>query len=115
MSGSELASEFGSEFEERLYGQRLEKLAEIGRLGQAQGLSAAEATYPNSFRASTTIPELRAKYIDREVPVSAEELEASRVEATVCGALDADPCTGQGWICAVAAGWVAAADLCSEG
>jgi lysyl-tRNA synthetase class 2 len=76
---------FDSEFEERLYGQRLEKLEEIGRLGEAQGLTHAEATYPNSFRATATIPEVRAKYIDTATPATAEELEANRVEAAVAG------------------------------
>jgi lysyl-tRNA synthetase class 2 len=76
---------FDSEFEERLYEQRLEKLKEIGRLGQAQGLSEAEATYPNSFPATTTIPELRAQYIDGPNPATAEELEANRVLASVAG------------------------------
>jgi lysyl-tRNA synthetase class 2 len=76
---------FDSEFEERLYGQRLEKLEEIGRLGEAQGLTHAEATYPNSFRATATIPEVRAKYIDTATPATAEEFEANRVEAAVAG------------------------------
>ncbi len=76
---------FESEFEERLYEQRLEKLKEIGRLGQAQGLSEAEATYPNSFNATTTIPELRAQYIDSPTPATAEQLEANRVLASVAG------------------------------
>ncbi len=81
----ELSAEFGSEFEARLYSQRLDKLKEIGALGEKQGLTTAEATYPNSFRASATIPEVRARYIDTPTPASAEELEAHRVEATVAG------------------------------
>ena len=78
---------FDSEFEERLYEQRLEKLKEIGALGEKQGLSAAEAIYPNSFHATTTIPELRAHYIDGEFPASSESLEATRVEASIAGRL----------------------------
>ena len=76
---------FDSEFEERLYGQRLETLEQIGALGEAQGLTAAEARYPNTFAATTTIPELRAKYIDGEHRATAEELEANRVEVSVAG------------------------------
>ena len=76
---------FDSEFEEKLYAQRLEKLQQISALGEKQGLTTAEATYPNAFRATTTIPELRAKYIDIASPATAEELEANRVEASVAG------------------------------
>ncbi len=76
---------FDSEFEERLYAQRLETLERIGALGEAQGLSPAEARYPNAFAATTTIPELRAKYIDTPEPATAEWLEANRVEASVAG------------------------------
>jgi lysyl-tRNA synthetase class 2 len=76
---------FDSEFEERLYAQRQEKLEEIGKLGQALGLSKAEATYPNSFAVTATIPELRAKYIDGAEPATGEWLEANRVEASIAG------------------------------
>ncbi len=78
---------FDSEFEERLYEQRLEKLKEIGALGEKQGLSAAEAIYPNSFHATATIPELRAQYIDGDSPATTESLEANRVEASIAGRL----------------------------
>ena len=78
---------FDSEFEDRLYEQRLEKLKEIGRLGQAQGLSEADATYPSKFVATATVPEVRAKYIEAETPATAEELEANRVEVSVAGRL----------------------------
>ena len=40
---------FESEFEEKQYELRREKLREIGALGVAQGLTPAEATYPNRF------------------------------------------------------------------
>ena len=76
---------FDSEFEERLHGQRLETLEQIGALGEAQGLSAAEARYPNAFAATMTIPELRAQYIDTAQAATAEQLEAQRVEVTVAG------------------------------
>ena len=79
------ATVFDSEFEERLYGQRLEKLEQISALGAAQGLTKAEATYPNSFAATVTIPELRARYIDNPEPATAEWLEAHRVEASIAG------------------------------
>ncbi len=76
---------FDSDFEERLYAQRLETLEKIGTLGEAQGLSPAEARYPNAFAATTTIPELRAQYIDNAQPATAEQLEAHRVEVSVAG------------------------------
>jgi lysyl-tRNA synthetase class 2 len=76
---------FDSEFEERLFAQRQEKLEEIGALGQALGMSKAEATYPNSFAVTATIPELRAKYIDGAQAATGEWLEANRVEASVAG------------------------------
>jgi lysyl-tRNA synthetase class 2 len=78
---------FDSEFEERLYSQRLDTLQQIGALGEAQGLTHAEATYPNTFAATLTIPQLRAKYIDCEKPATPEDLEANRVEVTVAGRL----------------------------
>ncbi len=76
---------FESEFEEKAYALRLEKLEQIGALGEAQGLTAAEARYPNSFRATRTIPEVRAEYIDGPAAKTAEELEAQRVEVSVAG------------------------------
>ena len=76
---------FESEFEEKAYALRLEKLEQIGALGEAQGLTAAEARYPNSFRATMTIPEVRAAYIDGPAVKTAEELEAQRVELSVAG------------------------------
>ncbi len=76
---------FDSDFEERLYAQRLEKLEQIGKLGEEQGLSPAEARYPNAFAATATIPEIRAQYIDRPDPATAEWLEANRVEVSVAG------------------------------
>jgi lysyl-tRNA synthetase class 2 len=78
---------FESEFEERLFGERLAKLKEIEALGVAEGLTPAEATYPNRFPATTTIPELRSRYIDGDSPVSAEQLETAKVEVAVAGRL----------------------------
>jgi lysyl-tRNA synthetase, class II len=53
---------YESEFEKNLYQQRRDKLQQIAALGQLSGLSHAQATYPNSYAASHTIPELRAAY-----------------------------------------------------
>jgi lysyl-tRNA synthetase class 2 len=53
---------YESEFEKNLYQQRRDKLQQIAALGQLNGLSHAQATYPNSYAASHTIPELRAAY-----------------------------------------------------
>ena len=76
---------FESEFEEKQYELRREKLREIGALGVAQGLTLAEATYPNSYAATATIPEIRAKYIETATPVTGEEFEANRVDVAVAG------------------------------
>ncbi len=76
---------FESEFEQRQFELRQEKLREIGRLGQQQGLTWAEATYPNSYAATTTVPEIRAEYIDGARAATAEELEAKRVEVAIAG------------------------------
>ena len=75
---------FESEFEEKMFALRQEKLQQIGQLGREQGLTWAEATYPNSFAATATIPELRARYID-SVPPTTEEFAENRVEAAVAG------------------------------
>lgn len=68
-----------------MFALRQEKLQQIGELGQQQGLSWAEATYPNSFATTATIPELRARYIDSVPPRTAEEFAVHRVEAAVAG------------------------------
>ena len=76
---------FESDFEENLYAQRLDKLKQIADLGQQLGLSQAEASYPNSFPFTHTIPALRDLYIDTASPATAESLEATRVEASIAG------------------------------
>ena len=76
---------FDSEFEQKQFELRQEKLREIGRLGQQQGLTLAEATYPNSYTATATVPEIRAEYIDNAQPATGEELEAKRVEVAIAG------------------------------
>ncbi len=72
-----------SEFERNLYQQRREKLEQIAAIGQASGLTYAEATYPNSYSATHTIPELRAAYDS----LTAEELEAapSPINVSIAG------------------------------
>jgi len=49
---------YESQFEERLYNERLEKLRQIGELGQKLGLSYAEATYPNHYETTHTVADL---------------------------------------------------------
>jgi lysyl-tRNA synthetase class 2 len=77
---------FESEFEEKLYAQRRETLEKIAALGEKAGLSAAEATYPNSYAFTHTIPEIRAVYD----PVTAEQFEADlaagkKIEVSIAG------------------------------
>jgi lysyl-tRNA synthetase class 2 len=62
-----------SEFEKNLYQQRRDKLEQIAAIGQRNGLTYAEATYPNSYAATHTIPELRAAYDS----LTAEQLESA--------------------------------------
>jgi lysyl-tRNA synthetase class 2 len=64
---------YESEFEKNLYQQRRDKLAQIAALGQQNGLTLAEATYPNSYAATHTIPELRTAYDS----ITAEQLESA--------------------------------------
>jgi lysyl-tRNA synthetase class 2 len=74
---------YESEFEKNLYQQRREKLQQIAALGQANGLTYAEATYPNSYAATHTIPELRAAYDS----LTAEEIESAPhpIEVSIAG------------------------------
>ena len=77
---------FESEFEEKLFALRQEKLKEIAALGQQQGLTEAEATYPNSYPVTLEgIPELRERYMNSKHPATAEELAANRVEVAIAG------------------------------
>jgi lysyl-tRNA synthetase, class II len=64
---------FDSEFERGLFELRRSKLDEIVKLGQA--------AYPNQFRATHTLPEVRAKWNDS----AAEQLEVERVNVAVAG------------------------------
>ncbi len=72
---------YESEFEKNLYQQRRDKLQQIAALGQLSGLSHAQATYPNSYAASHTIPELRAAYD----LLTAEQFEADPIHVSIAG------------------------------
>jgi lysyl-tRNA synthetase, class II len=72
---------YESEFEKNLYQQRRDKLQQIAALGQLEGLSHAEATYPNHYAASHTIPEIRAAYD----PLTAEQLDADPIHVSIAG------------------------------
>jgi lysyl-tRNA synthetase class 2 len=74
---------YESEFEKNLYQQRRDKLQQIAALGQLNGLTYAEATYPNHYAATHTIPELRAAYDS----LSAEQLESAAhpIEVSIAG------------------------------
>jgi lysyl-tRNA synthetase class 2 len=72
---------YESEFEKNLYQQRRDKLEQIAALGQLEGLSHAEATYPNHYTASHTIPEIRAAYD----PLTAEQLDADPIQVSIAG------------------------------
>ncbi|GGA62766.1 lysine--tRNA ligase [Edaphobacter acidisoli] len=74
---------YQSDFEEKVYQQRREKLQQIAALGREIGLNEAQSTYPNSYAASHTIPELRAAYD----ATTAEELSLnhSPIEVSIAG------------------------------
>jgi lysyl-tRNA synthetase class 2 len=77
---------YESQFEEKLYNERREKLKQIAALGQKSGLSYAVATYPNSYAATIAIPELRAAYDS----ITAEQFEADltagkKIEVSIAG------------------------------
>ena len=76
-------SQYESQFEERLYNERREKLAKIAELVRAGNpdVLEAQARYPNAFKFTHTVPELRAI----GDPKSGEELEAGRIEAAIAG------------------------------
>ena len=68
---------FDSDFEQKLYQQRREKLQQIAALGHA--------VYPNSFEFNVLIPDLRKQYDSDDSPVTGEQLEADRKEVAVAG------------------------------
>ena len=78
---------YESQFEERLYNERRDKLRQIAEIGRRQGIpSDLEATYPNHYEATHTIPEIRASFD----PVSAEQFAADleagkKAEVSIAG------------------------------
>jgi lysyl-tRNA synthetase, class II len=64
---------FESEFERKLYSERLETLKKIGELGHA--------AWPNSFAFSHTIPEIRAAYDT----LTTEELDTAPINVAIAG------------------------------
>jgi lysyl-tRNA synthetase class 2 len=76
-------AQFESEFEERFYKERQEKLVRIAELGVKAGLSAAEAVYPNTFRFTADVPTVRARFD----AVSGEQLEAEKPAVALAGRL----------------------------
>jgi lysyl-tRNA synthetase class 2 len=77
---------YESQFEQELYELRREKLRQIAALGQKAGLSYAEATYPNSYVATLTIPELRAQYDGMTAEQFEAELAAGKkIEVAIAG------------------------------
>ncbi|MGA7155605.1 MAG: lysine--tRNA ligase [Acidobacteriaceae bacterium] len=75
--------QYDSQFEENLYQLRRDKLAQIAALARAANpaLTEPEARYPNTFRFTTSVPELRAL----GEHLSTEELEAMHLQAAVAG------------------------------
>ncbi|MCL2661370.1 MAG: hypothetical protein FWD64_12760, partial [Acidobacteriaceae bacterium] len=77
---------FDSDFEQKLYQQRRDKLEQIQALGHA--------TYPNSYEVAAPgwseldgplVPWLKAKYDSADSPVTGEQLEADRTSVRVAG------------------------------
>jgi lysyl-tRNA synthetase class 2 len=77
--------QFESQFEEKFYIERQEKLKKIAELGAKQSLSPLQATYPNSFRFTTDVPSIKAQYDAPLAPVSGEQLEADKPQAAIAG------------------------------
>ena len=79
---------FESEFEEKLYELRRDKLRQIAELGRQAGLGELEATYPNSFKGSPDAPLVEIAKIRAEFDgASADALEASKPQISVAGRL----------------------------
>jgi len=85
---------YESQFEEKLYNERREKLKQIAALGQKAGLSAAAATYPNSYAVKAPgwtetdgplVSFLKRNYDSADAPASTEQLEANRIEVSIAG------------------------------
>jgi lysyl-tRNA synthetase class 2 len=80
-------SQFESQFEEKFYNERVEKLKQIAALGAKVGLSPLEATYPNAFKFSTDVPSIKQQYDAPSSPVSGEQLEADKPPVAIAGRL----------------------------
>jgi lysyl-tRNA synthetase class 2 len=80
-------SQFESQFEEKFYNERIEKLRQIATLGAKAGLSPLEATYPNAFKFSTDVPSIKQQYDAPSAPVSGEQLEADKPQVAIAGRL----------------------------
>ncbi len=81
-------SQFQSQFEEKLYNERQEKLTRIAEIVRAQNPSIADvaAKYPNSFAFKHTIPQVLPAGLDEQgEPKSAETLEAQHITTAIAG------------------------------
>ena len=77
---------YESQFEQKLYNERREKLNQIAELGAKSGLSRAAATYPNHYDASHTVPQLRAEFDPVTAEQFAADLEAGKkAEVSIAG------------------------------
>jgi len=79
-------SQYESQFEEKFYNERREKLKLIAALGQKSGLTAAEAIYPNHFRFSPQdidVPTVHRQYGH----ATAGQLEADKPHIAIAGRL----------------------------
>jgi lysyl-tRNA synthetase class 2 len=87
---------YESQFEEKLYNERREKLRQIGELGRKLGAASdLEATYPNQYNIAAPgwseadgalVPWLKQKY-DSAAAATTEELAAEHIEVSVAGRL----------------------------
>jgi len=69
---------YESQFEEKLYNERRQKLQQIAALGQA--------IYPNSYAATITIPDLRAAYDSMTAEAFEADLAAgNKIELSIAG------------------------------
>jgi lysyl-tRNA synthetase class 2 len=81
-------SQYESKFEEKLYTERREKLAQIAAIARSlnPALTDAEARYPNTFAFTSTVPELRAIGENGDLdPLSTEDLADMHIEAAIAG------------------------------
>jgi lysyl-tRNA synthetase class 2 len=85
---------YESQFEERLYNERREKLRQIAALGQKTGLSYAAATYPNHYSVKAPgwteadgplVSYLKRNYDSEGAPLSVAQLEVDRIEVAIAG------------------------------